>query len=55
LAVKFSLASGKKVAPGIRSPSASVRDPRVPSTPQNCQTSDQNSSRWSIDHWCSAW
>ena len=41
---KFSRASGKKRAPGIRSPSTSARSPFSPMTPQKSQTRSQNAA-----------
>ncbi len=51
---KLSLASGKKRAPGILSPSMSVRSPFSPTTPQKSQTSSQKSALCATDQACNA-
>ena len=52
---KLSSASGKKHAPGMRSPSTMRRPPFSPTTPQKSQTSSQKAARSAIDQaWSSA-
>jgi len=46
---KLSRASGNHFAPGMRSPSTSVRSPRLPITPPSSHTSRQKTSGDSID------
>ena len=54
LSAKFSRASGKNRAPGMRSPSTSVVAPFSPRTSQKSHSRFQKASRSSIDQRCSA-